>query len=80
MATLATVVDGLHEALEDVATGNAAKRLMITLASKDSVSMETQASGTRFLDRRCIAGSTALKRRRYKHLSRMRIALGDRRP
>ena len=42
MTKLATVaVDDLHEALEDVATGKAAKRLMIALAYKDGVSVET---------------------------------------
>lgn len=42
MAKLSTVsVDDLHEALEGVSTGKAAKRLMIALAYKDGVAVAT---------------------------------------
>lgn len=42
MAKLSTVaVDELHDALEESPTGKAAKRLMIALAYKDGVSVET---------------------------------------
>lgn len=42
MVKLATVaVANLHETLEGVSTGKAAKRLMVALAYKDGVSVET---------------------------------------
>lgn len=42
MAKLSTVmVDNLHEVLERVSIGKAAKRVMIALASKDGVFVET---------------------------------------
>lgn len=42
MAKLSTVaVDDLYDALESVSTGKATKRLMIALAYKDSVPVET---------------------------------------
>ncbi|WP_433632630.1 helix-turn-helix domain-containing protein [Halomicrococcus sp. NG-SE-24] len=42
MAKLSDIaVDDLHDALDDVSTGKAAKRLMIALAYKDGVLVET---------------------------------------
>lgn len=37
----AVVIDDLHDALEEASTGKAAKRLMVALAYKDGVSVET---------------------------------------